>query len=102
MSALGRKAVENRLSYGPARASRRSAWPTRAYAAAGDVGPAPAGNPTQKSGASGREAWPNEASEHRGRAPTPCASPLSVSLATMWGLLDEGQEAGALLEELGG
>jgi len=46
--------------------------------------------PTPQSSASGRDTWPNEASERWVRAPTPCASPRSVSLATTWGFARRG------------
>jgi len=46
--------------------------------------------PTPQSSASGRDTWPNEASERWVHAPTPCASPRSVSLATTWGFARRG------------
>ena len=47
-------------------------------------------HPRTQAVSSGRNAWSNEASEHEVRASASLASLLSISLATIWGLPDEG------------
>ncbi len=85
-SALRLTAAGHQPSCWPARATRRAEWPASAHPPLPARLPRPGRpHPHKQAVAWHCNAWSNAESTRVVRAPTPLASPLSISLATMWG-----------------